>query len=126
VLLTITGDPRQAERVCARLLEVDELSAEAHYVMALCREHAGDVAAAATHDQYALYLDPGFAMPRLHLGQLAMRAGERDVARREFARAVVLLAAEDGARILLLGGGFTRESLTDLCRTGLVACGGAA
>jgi chemotaxis protein methyltransferase CheR len=125
VLLTVSGDPREAERVCRRLLELDELNAEAHYVMALCREHARDLAGAASHDHYASYLDPTFAMPRLHLGLMASRAGERDAARRELARALVLLAAEEGSRILLLGGGFRREALVALCSAELRACGGA-
>jgi chemotaxis protein methyltransferase CheR len=124
VLLTVSGDPREAERVCARLLELDELNAEAHYVMALCREHARDPAGAASHDHYACYLDPTFAMPRLHLGLMASRAGEREGARRELARALVLLAAEEGSRILLLGGGFRREALVGLCSAELRACGG--
>lgn len=124
VLLTISGDPREAERVCARLFALDELNAEAHYVMALCREHARDAVGAANHDHYALYLDPTFAMPRLHLGLMASRAGQREVARRELARAQVLLAAEDGSRLLLLGGGFRREALAALCAAELRACGG--
>jgi chemotaxis protein methyltransferase CheR len=126
VLLTISGDPREAERVCARLFALDELNAEAHYVMALCREHARDLAGAADHDHYALYLDPTFAMPRLHLGLMGVRAGQPDVARRELSRALALLAAEDGSRLLLLGGGFRREALLGLCAAELRACGGEA
>lgn len=126
VLLTISGDVREGERVCARLLALDELNAEAHYVMALCREHARDLEGAANHDHYAAYLDPTFAMPPLHLGLLASRAGQHGTARRELARALVLLAAEDASRILLLGGGFRREALAALCRAELRACGGEA
>jgi chemotaxis protein methyltransferase CheR len=125
VLLTVSGDPREAERVCARLFALDELNAEAHYVMGLCREHARDLTGAASHDHYAIYLDPTFAMPRLHLGLMASRAGDREVARRELSRALVLLAAEEGSRILLLGGGFRREALVALCSAELRACGGA-
>jgi chemotaxis protein methyltransferase CheR len=124
VLLASSGDPAAAERACARILELDELNAEAHYVKALCRDHAGDLAGAANHDHYALYLDPTFAMPRLHLGLLAKRAGDLDAARRELSRAVALLAGEDGSRLLLLGGGFGRDALLELCRTELRACGG--
>jgi chemotaxis protein methyltransferase CheR len=124
VLLTISGDPREAERVCARLFAIDELNAEAHYVMALCREHACDLAGAADHDHYALYLDPTFAMPRLHLGLMATRAGKPDVARRELSRALALLPSEDGSRLLLLGGGFRREALVALCAAELRASGG--
>jgi chemotaxis protein methyltransferase CheR len=126
VLLTISGDPREAERVCARLFALDELNAEAHYVMALCREHARDLAGAADHDHYALHLDPTFAMPRLHLGLMGVRAGQPDAARRELSRALALLAAEDGSRLLLLGGGFRREALVALCAAELRACGGDA
>jgi chemotaxis protein methyltransferase CheR len=123
VLLASSGDPAGAERICARVLAADELNAEAHYVKALCREHAGDRAAASDHDHYALYLDPSFAMPRLHLGLMARRAGDEEGARRELSRALALLAGEDGSRILLLGGGFGRDALLALCRAELRAAG---
>jgi chemotaxis protein methyltransferase CheR len=124
VLLVSSGDAGRAEEVCERVLALDELNAEAHYVKALCREYAGDLGAAANQDHYALYLDATFAMPRLHLGLMARRAGDLDAARRELSRAVALLAAEDGPRLLLLGGGFGREALVELARAELRACGG--
>ena len=77
-LLTHSGRLDEAERACAELLALDELNAGAHYLLALCREGRGDRAAAIEHDQVAVYLDPAFAMPRLHLGLLARRAGRRD------------------------------------------------
>jgi len=126
VVLASSGDPAGAEVACARVLAVDELSAEAHYVMALCREHARDAEGARNQDHYALYLDPTFAMPRLHLGLMAQRAGDREAARGELARALALLAGEDASRVLLLGGGFSRDTLMELCRTELRAAGGTA
>jgi len=124
VLLTHRGRLALAEAACRRLLEVDELSAGAHYLLALCREGAGDRGAASYHDQVAAYLDPGFAMPRLHLGLLARRAGDVDAARRELGQALVLLQREDASRVMLFGGGFGREALTALCRTELLRSGG--
>ncbi len=124
VLLTSSGDFAEAEVVCGRILDMDELSAEAHYVKALLRERAGDLDGAADHDHYALYLDPSFAMPRVHLGLMARRAGQTEKACRELTRALALLAAEDASRVLLLGGGFTRDALADLCRAELRRCGG--
>jgi chemotaxis protein methyltransferase CheR len=62
-------------------------------------------------------------MPRLHLGMLARRCGDREVARSEFAQARALLAAEDCSRILLFGGGFSRESLVALCESALKESG---
>jgi chemotaxis protein methyltransferase CheR len=126
VLLTHGGDLAEAERACERLLEIDEMSAGAHYLMALCLEERGDRSGALDHDQVAAYLDPGFAMPRLHLGLLARRAGERDAARQELGQALALLDREDSSRLVLFGGGFTREGLVALCRAELLACGGGS
>jgi chemotaxis protein methyltransferase CheR len=126
VLLTTSGRLEEAEALCARLLMADDLDAGAHYLAALCREHAGDRMGAREHDEAAAYIDPAFAMPRLHLGLLAKRAGDREGARRELGRAEVLLRREDASRILFFGGGFHREGLIQLCRAELRACGGAA
>jgi len=123
-LLTSCGRIEEAERLCAHLLELDDLNAGAHYLAALCREHAGDRRAAAEHDRAAAYIDPGFAMPRLHLGLLAKRAGHLESARHELGHAAVLLQREDASRILLFGGGFRREGLVQLCQAELRACGG--
>jgi chemotaxis protein methyltransferase CheR len=125
VLLTSCGQLERAEGICAQLLQRDDLDAGAHYLAALCREHAGDRHGAREHDEAAAYIDPGFAMPRLHLGLLARRAGDVEAARRELGRAEVLLQREDASRILLFGGGFGRDGLLALCRAELRACGGA-
>jgi chemotaxis protein methyltransferase CheR len=125
-LLTHHGQLAEAERACQELHEVDELNAGAHYLLALCREGLGDTEGARHQDQIAAYLDPGFAMPRLHMGLLARRAGDRERAGRELAEALELLRREDGSRLLLFGGGFTREALAALCRAELLACGGTA
>jgi chemotaxis protein methyltransferase CheR len=123
VLLTHGGHLTNSERVCERLLEIDQLNAGAHYVLALCREGAGDGEGARYHDQIAIDVDPGFGMAHLHLGLLARRAGDRDTARRELEQAIVRLQREDAARLLLFGGGFSRESLVALCRAELLRAG---
>jgi chemotaxis protein methyltransferase CheR len=124
VLLMNRGLLPDAERICGLILAADELNAGAHYLMALCREHTGDRAAAVEHDKAAAYLDAGFAMPHLHLGLLVRRAGDGERARSELSRALVLLAKEEPSRILLFGGGFSREALLELCRSELHVAGG--
>jgi chemotaxis protein methyltransferase CheR len=124
VLLTNSSRLEEAEAACARLLALDDLNAGAHYVMALCREHAGDSAGAIEHDQTAIYLDAGFAMPHLHLGLMARRSGDRVTAQRELSQALILLGREDTSRLLLFGGGFSRDTLVQLCRTQLRAAEG--
>jgi chemotaxis protein methyltransferase CheR len=118
-LMTQAGRIDAAERTCTELLAVDELNAGAHYLLALCCESRGDRAGAAEHDRVAAYLDPAFAMPRLHLGLLARRAGDGETARREMAQALLLLEREDASRLLLFGGGFGREALLAICRAEL-------
>jgi chemotaxis protein methyltransferase CheR len=123
VLLTNHGRLDESEEVCRRLLALDELNAGAHYLTALCREHAGDSASAIEHGQAAIYLDPSFAMPHLHLGIMARRSGDAATAQRELGQALILLAGEDASRLLLFGGGFSRDTLRQLCRTELRAAG---
>jgi chemotaxis protein methyltransferase CheR len=123
VLLTHNGELDAARNLCAELLRIDALSTGAHYLLALCHEGLGDRRAAVDHDQTAAYLDPLFAMPRLHLGLMARRAGDRETARRELTQALGLLQREDASRLLLFGGGFGREALVALCRAELAAAG---
>ena len=125
VLMMHRGDVAGAEGICETLLRRDGDGAGAHYLMALCREAHGDRDAAARHDRHAVSLDPDFAMPRLHLGLLARRAGDQAEARRELARAETLLEAEEASRLLLFGGGFGRDALRALCRAELASAGGA-
>jgi chemotaxis protein methyltransferase CheR len=125
-LYTHLGRLREAEEACHRLLGVDELNAGAHHVLALCRDAAHDNTTAMYHDRVAIYLDPNFAMPHLHLGLLARRTGDRVAAQRELGDALLLLPREDALRLLFFGGGFSREALLALCRTELHACGGAS
>jgi chemotaxis protein methyltransferase CheR len=124
VLLANSGKMKEARGACARLLAIDELNAGAHYVMALCHEDGGDAAGAVEHDRTAVYLDAGFAMPRLHMGLIAKRSGDTAGARQELSQALILLAREDASRILLFGGGFSRDALLALCRSELRTAGG--
>jgi chemotaxis protein methyltransferase CheR len=122
-LLVNSGDMAGARVACESLLAVDELCAGAHYLLALCREHAGELDAAREHDECAAYLDPAFAMPRLHLGRLLRRRGDLVAAHAELARALDLLGREQETRIALFGGGFRRPALLQIVRAELGACG---
>jgi chemotaxis protein methyltransferase CheR len=119
VLFTNEGRLADAERASEALLAADDLSAGAHYVKALCREHAGDAEGAIEHDRVAVHLDPTFAMPHLHAGLLARRSRDAALARSELGAALVLLEREDPSRLALFGGGFSRAALILLCRAEL-------
>lgn len=125
VLLTNCGDVERAEEVCAELLAENGRNAGACYLRALCREHAGDRQGAVEQDRLAIHLDPSFAIPHLHLGLLAQRSGDMVTAYHELLQAVTLLLREDDLRILLLGGGFSREALLEFSRAQLQTCEGS-
>ena len=113
------GHLDSAEEVCRRLLQLDASNAAAHYALALCREGVGDLDAALEHDRRAISLDPSFAMPRLHRGLLARQTRDFGLMRSELSTAADLLREEDGARIVLFGGGFDRDALITICRAQL-------
>jgi chemotaxis protein methyltransferase CheR len=123
-LLAQSGQLTAAEIACRRLIAIDENNAGAHYLVALCREHAGDLDGAGESDRTAAWLDPAFAMPRLHLGFLARRAGDPEAALPELRHALILLKREETSRILLFGGGFNREALVALCDSARQECEG--
>jgi chemotaxis protein methyltransferase CheR len=126
VLLTHGGDLAAAESACSHLLACDEMNAGAHYLMALCRESAGDRPGAARHNRASVYLDPKFSLPHLHLGMLARRGGDRALARKELHLALDLLQREEASRLLLFAGGFGRDQLAAVCRAELAKCVGAS
>jgi chemotaxis protein methyltransferase CheR len=124
-LLTHQGDLAEAEKVCHELLRIDDLNAGAHYLLALCCERRGSPQVAVEHDRTAVYLDGAFAMPHLHLGLMARRRREPELARQELTTALALLEGEDASRLLLFGGGFSRGALLTLCRSELANLKGA-
>ncbi|HYQ18306.1 MAG TPA: CheR family methyltransferase, partial [Polyangiaceae bacterium] len=118
-LLTHQGELVEAEAACHELLRRDDLNAGAHYLLALCNERRGQIPTAIEHDRTAIYLDADFAMPHLHLGLMARRKLDAETARSELGQALTLLEREDASRLLLFGGGFSRNALLSLCRSEL-------
>jgi chemotaxis protein methyltransferase CheR len=122
VLLSHSGQARQAAETALRLLALDEMNAGANYVLAVSFEHGGERNTAANHYRVAIYLDPTFAMPRLHLGILLRRAGAHAEALRELKEALLLFQREDPSRLMLFGSGFTRDALIALCQSEIERC----
>ncbi|MCO8269891.1 protein-glutamate O-methyltransferase [Actinoplanes sp. TRM 88003] len=123
VLLAQSGRLDEAIVLARRLSDENGLNPDAHQLLGLCLEDGSAVAEAVGQYRLAAYLDPGFALPRMRLGQLARRQGDDRTAAGELERALELLAREDDERITLFGGGFGRIALTVQCRSELDACG---
>ena len=113
------GATVDAEATARRVIVEGTNPADAHMVVALAAEHRADQAKAREHHHAALYLDPAFALARLHLGRIDRREGRLADARRELRQALELLGHESEARLVLFGGGFSRDGLVALCRSEL-------
>ncbi|GAA0503727.1 protein-glutamate O-methyltransferase [Paractinoplanes deccanensis] len=123
VLLAQSGRLGEAIALARRLLDENGLDPDAHQLLGVCLEGGSAVAEAIGEYRLAAYLDPGFALPRMRLGQLARRSGDERTAAGELERALDLLTKEKEERITLFGGGFGRIALTVVCRSELDACG---
>lgn len=119
VLLAQVGHPDAAAVVARQLLDLDGRHADAHHLLGMCLDDGAAVDSATGHYQRAAYLDPQFALPRLRLGLLARRRGDRRGATVELEAALDLLRYEHDERVTLFGGGFSRSSLIALCQSEL-------
>ncbi len=113
---------REAERLGKALAESGAQGAAAHYLLGLCREHAGDTARARASYERAVHLEPTFALGHLRLGMLARREGSPTAARVALRLALTLLAHEQPVHLMLFGGGFGRHGLMQVCQRELWAC----
>jgi chemotaxis protein methyltransferase CheR len=123
LVLTHSGRFAEARMACNELLAADAGSAGANYLLALCCDSTGDLEGAVRLAKLAARLDPSFAMPRVHLGLLARRTGDREIAWHELTRAITLLESDSPSRLALYGGGFSRHALLGMCRAELAAIG---
>jgi len=124
VLLMGQGRIADAEHRCRELLQSGGHVAAAHYILGQCREHGGDRVLALSHYRQAMSLDPTLAMPYLRVGVLERQVGAREAARKALGHAVERLLVERPERISLLGGGFAREALVEMCESELSALKG--
>lgn len=126
IAFTEQGDTVQAEEACHSLLAFPQYAANAHYLLAVSHECAGDMAAAARHVKQSTELAPDLAMAHLRFGLIARRIGDAVAAKRELARAIDALEVEPIERLSLHAGGLGRDGLIRLCRAELAAIDGEA
>jgi chemotaxis protein methyltransferase CheR len=124
VQLTNSGQFEAAEAMCNDVITREPRNAAMLFLLGLCRAQQGDPNGAKERFIAASRADASFAMPRLHLGMLERRGGDRVRAQRELAHALTLLEWEDDARIALFGDGIGRAALVELCRAELRAVRG--
>lgn len=113
------GHYQGAASAAELLLARSPRSPEARFVLALCREQAGEPAAAMALHEEAVARDPGFALAHLRLGLLSLQAGSIAEARRALEAALRTMPGEDERRLALFGGGFRAEALSEIAAAAL-------
>jgi predicted Zn-dependent protease len=91
------GRLHEAGEICARALETHALDAELHYLHGILLGQAGWDADAALAARRAIYVDKGFVMGHVLLGDTLMRTGDRRGARIAFDNVLRLLAGVDAS-----------------------------
>ncbi len=108
------GSLDEAEVWCNRWIESDKLNASARYMRAVVLVELDRRAEARAALQHALYLEPGFELAHFTLGNLALRDGERELARRSFENALTLLRNRERDERLEDSGGMVVREMVEL------------
>ena len=103
-----------------KIRQKDEFLPDAHFIIGLIHENENDYEQAVKAYEAALFLDGKFFLSHFRLGHLYGKTGKTEESVHAFKNALVVIKAEDDDKIRLLSGGFTRESLEDICERGIL------
>lgn len=78
------GEWECAKRYCNKVLEVNPLQIEAHYILAQVYEHEDDLDAALTEYRRVVFLDRQFVLGMIGMANIWRRIGRADDARRSY------------------------------------------
>ncbi len=118
------GNLEQALEACEEALAADKLDAELHYLRATILQELDRLDEAVQSLRRALYLEPDMMIAHFALGNLLLRRGERQAAKRSFANVLGLLDARPPEEVLpqiegLTAGRFKEITLATIQAGGL-------
>ena len=99
---------------CDALVTLNKLDPAAHYIRASVLQETGERDAAIVALKRALYLDSGFVLAHLSLGNLLRLQGDREAADRHFANALELARRRPPEEVLAESDGLTAGQLADI------------
>jgi chemotaxis protein methyltransferase CheR len=99
---------------CDRVIAVDKLNGQAHYLRAGILQELGAAEEAGAALQRVLYLEPGFVLAHAALGNLALRRGKTAAADRHFRNALQLLGTYAPEQALAQAEGVTAGRLAEI------------
>ena len=120
------GDWEAAAQACRRALSANPLLPSARYLLGMIEMRRGDTVSAERELRTTVYVDPGFALAHLNLGNL-LRAQEKwGAAAAEYEAAVAAIHGEVSDAWLEYLGGFDTDTLERTARRGAEECRRAA
>ena len=111
--LADAGRLREADALCAEALDAHRMVPELHLLHAMLLAAAGQWRESANAARRATYLEPGFVMAHLQLGDALARAGDPARARQVLERVLALLEGWDDGRPVPAGDGAPASRLRE-------------
>ncbi len=106
----------EAHQACRRAIELDNLQAEAYYVMASIYQHQNQFEGAIEMFKKTIYLDRQLPLPHFNLALLYQKAGQLDRARRACQNVIQILEKWPPEKIVPDSGGATAQNLSIIAR----------
>ncbi|NWF92212.1 MAG: tetratricopeptide repeat protein [Syntrophaceae bacterium] len=119
-LLANEAKYKEAAEILAKVVEVDNLSVEAYYLLGVLSYKSGDLEGAQTHFRKVIYVDPDSVLAYFNLGNIYLYQKRFSEAAREFRNAIRLLERRPKDEQVKFCEDFTVEFLLRACRNTLV------
>ncbi len=103
------GKLQDAGEWCVKGIGINKLDPALHYLLATVMQEEGNDEKAILELKTALYLDPGFVLAHFLLGNLSLKAGQRDIGMKSFRNALSSLKRMQDSDILPESDGLTVE-----------------
>jgi chemotaxis protein methyltransferase CheR len=115
-ILANQGSYAEAVELCAKVLAIDDLSAEAYFLRGLIFDMQDDRVSAVIEYRKTLLLDMDFIMAHYHLGKVYWRQGRERDAQRELNNTVRLLERARDDQPVPHSGGLSKGVFLEMCR----------
>jgi chemotaxis protein methyltransferase CheR len=111
---------KEAAEILAKIIEVDNLSVEAYYLLGVLSYKSSDLKEAETQFRKVIYVDPDSVLAYFNLGNMYLYQRKFSEATREFRNAIRLLEKRPKDEQVRFCEDFTVEFLLRACRNNLV------
>ena len=111
---------KEAADILAKIIEVDNLSVEAYYLLGVLSYKSSDLKEAETQFRKVIYVDPDSVLAYFNLGNMYLYQRKFSEAAREFRNAIRLLEKRPKDEQVKFCEDFTVEFLLRACRNNLV------